>query len=476
MFQSQLTVEPHRLFYLETIRPNYYAIKSSRHFDRETMPFYQIELRARDFGQPSLRRSMTFELNITDINDQKPQFKSNYTFDLSENNRVPTIIGHINAYDSDQGVNGQITYSIIPSSSYFFITPDDGVLSTNTSFDYELKRQYLFQVCARDHGQPPLESFVNIQINIININEYSPQFEEDNYEFHINENETIKFIGQVKAYDQDYGDTISYSLSNYEDLFIIDQNGKIWTQNIFDRELQDEYKLTVIATDNSTIGSTTVTIKIRDINDNPPIFIWPDSDEIRHILSDDHSKRIDSNNPLSQFITDIIVRDNDLGNNSLIELTISPNDFFYIGSNNSLWLRNLSIPPGTYHIELLAKNFKYETKKNLNILIYQRNPLGLNFLYDMSKTLKKFPLLIIIILISLTICLIIFLIIYYICIRKTVEKRLYGSRLIVNDEDKSKQNSPQTKTTTTILPIAHHNDYAVITKQRKVCSANVFMS
>ncbi|CAF3557688.1 unnamed protein product [Rotaria sp. Silwood1] len=52
-------------------------------------------------------------------------------------------------------------------------------------------------------------------------------------------------------------------------------------------------------------------------------------------------------------------------------------------------------------------------------------------------------------------------------IRKNVEKKLYGSRLIVNDEDKSKQNSPQTKSTTVILPSIHSNDYTIITKQRK---------
>jgi hypothetical protein len=265
-FQAQLTVEPHRLFYLEIIRPNYYAIKSSRPFDRESMSFYQIELRARDFGQPSLRRSMTFELNITDINDQKPQFKTNYTFDLIENNRIPTIIGQINAYDDDQGLNGQITYTIIPISSYFSISSNDGILSTNTSFDYEIKREYQFQVRARDHGEPPLESFVHIQINIINVNEYSPQFEKEDYVFSLYENstnETSRFIGQVKAYDRDYGDHINYSLDNQENLFTIDQHGNIRTEAIFDRELQDEYRLTVIATDNSTIGSTTVIIKIQ---------------------------------------------------------------------------------------------------------------------------------------------------------------------------------------------------------------------
>ncbi|CAF1305545.1 unnamed protein product [Adineta steineri] len=467
--KSQLTVEPHRLFYLETIRLNYYAVKSFRQFDRETISFYEVELRARDFGQPSLRRSMTFELNITDINDQKPEFKTNYTFDLIENNRIPTIIGQVNAFDYDQGVNGQITYTIIPSSSYFSITSNDGIISTNTSFDYEYKREYKFQVRANDHGQPSLESFVNIQINIININEYSPVFEHDHYEFLINENETIKFIGQVKAYDKDYGDIINYSLGNHEDLFIIDQNGKIWTQYIFDRELQDEYKLTVIATDNSTIGSTTVTIKIQDINDNPPIFIWPNSNEIRHILSDDHSQRIDINNPSSQFITDIIIRDNDIGNNSLIQLLSSNNEHFYIGFNNSLWLKNSSILPGTYTIELLAKNFQYETKKYLHIIIYQNNPLGLYLFNNMGKTLRKFPILFIFIFIFITLCLLCFLIIYYLCIKKNVQKKLYGSRLIVNDDYKSKQNSPQTKTTTAtvILPSIHSNNYTVIAKQRK---------
>ncbi|CAF4039206.1 unnamed protein product [Rotaria sp. Silwood2] len=465
--KAQLTIEPHHLFYLEIIRSNNYAVKSIHNFDRETMSYYKIELRARDFGQPSLRRSMTFELNITDINDQIPHFKTNYTFDLIENNRIPTIIGQIHAYDYDQGINGQITYTIVPSSSYFFITSNDGIISTNTSFDYEIRRIYKFQVRARDYGQPSLESYVNIQINIININEYSPKFEKDYYEFSIYENQTIIYIGQVKAYDQDYKDLISYTLGNYEDLFIIDNDGKISTKFIFDRELQDEYKLTIIATDNSTFGSTIVTIKILDINDNPPIFIWPETNEIQHILSDDHSEHIDIDNPLAQFITDIIIRDNDLENNTLINLTISNTEFFYIGSNNSLWLKNSSILPGIYEIEVQAKNFEFETKKILNIIINERNLLRLNLFNNMSKTFKKFSMLFTIILIFFLISFIIFFIIYYLCIRKNVEKKLYGSRLIVNDEDKSKQNSPQTKSTTVILPSIHSNDYTIITKQRK---------
>jgi hypothetical protein len=53
--------------------------------------------------------------------------------------KFPSVIGQVNAYD-DQGINGQINYAIIPSSSDFSISSINGIISTNTSFDYEIKR------------------------------------------------------------------------------------------------------------------------------------------------------------------------------------------------------------------------------------------------------------------------------------------------------------------------------------------------
>lgn len=264
-----MTIEPKRLFYLEIIRPNYYAVKSLQRFDRETTAGYQIELHARDFGQPSLRRSMTFDLNITDVNDQRPVFRANYTFEINENNQVPSVVGQVVAFDADQGSNGRIIYSIEPPSAFFSITPTDGVISTNATFDHERKRQYQFQVRARDSGQPPLDAFTSVQVNVINLNEYSPEFEKKIYHFSVVENatnRTVTFIGQVRANDPDYGDHVTYSLNDNAHLFTIDQNGNIWTEAIFDREFQEEYILTVMAMDNSTaglIGSTTVVVKIQ---------------------------------------------------------------------------------------------------------------------------------------------------------------------------------------------------------------------
>jgi hypothetical protein len=209
---------------------------------------------------------MTFELNITDINDQTPYFLHNYTFDIIENNLIPITIGQIIANDTDEDLNSRVTYTIVPSSVDFFISSTTGVLTSNVSFDYEYQRLYSLQVRARDHGRPALESFVNVKINVINVNEYSPIFEHELYRFFINENSTDKqrqYLGQVKAHDRDYGDQIRYVLINDNDRFQIDQHGQIWTECIFDREQHEQYRLNIIATDNRTTGSTTVIIHVK---------------------------------------------------------------------------------------------------------------------------------------------------------------------------------------------------------------------
>ena len=198
------------------------------------------------------------------------------------------------------------------------------------------------------------------------------------------------------------------------------------------------------------------------------MFIWPEVEEIRHVLSDDHSQRLDPDRPSGQFIGDILVRDDDLGNNSLHQLTLNDDQWFYIGANASLWLRNSSMSPGVYQVELQVTNFPYETRKSLRIVIIERHSLGLSLWKNLRQTFSHLPVFLVILLACFASLSLLFLLAYYLCVRGNVQKRLYGSRLIVNDEDKSKQNSPQTKTSALILPASANQNYASISKQRKV--------
>lgn len=241
-----------------------FALKSSRVFDRESISFYQIEIRARDFGQPSHRRSMTFDLNVTDLNDQRPFFPENSTFVVPENNRVPMQIGQVHALDLDEGPNAQLTYELVDSTNEFFISPHDGILWANVSFDYETKKFFRLVVKATDHGEPAFDASTFVEIRVENVNEFAPNFEQDVYRFSLEENSTKKFVGRVKAIDRDADDPLRYALQSDDDgLFQIDQNGQISTTKTFDREAKDQYQLTVIARDNSTASSATVIVQIK---------------------------------------------------------------------------------------------------------------------------------------------------------------------------------------------------------------------
>lgn len=70
-----------------------------------------------------------------------------------------------------------------------------------------------FNVTVTDTGVPQLTSTAEIFINVININDHSPQFNETEYHLNVNEN-AIKgtSIGFVHAQDADEG--------NYECIFI----------------------------------------------------------------------------------------------------------------------------------------------------------------------------------------------------------------------------------------------------------------
>ena len=58
------------------------------------------------------------------------------------------------------------------------------------------------------------------------------------------------FIGEVTAIDADSGSfgTVSYSISS-NDEFFIDEQGKLYTKNVIDREARQSYQLRITAID-----------------------------------------------------------------------------------------------------------------------------------------------------------------------------------------------------------------------------------
>lgn len=120
---------------------------SAFNLDHEAVPKYVLTLSAKDQGQPSLETHCNLTVVVLDVNDNSPKFLYNqysvpnlqtilgnsssdhvavsftqgkYAVTIPEDLLPESSIMQVQAQDPDQGVNGQITYSIAQESTWLF--------------------------------------------------------------------------------------------------------------------------------------------------------------------------------------------------------------------------------------------------------------------------------------------------------------------------------------------------------------------
>ena len=264
-------------------------IRTSSVLDRELTDTYQLQLLANDgiFVTRAL-----LDIDITDINDNAPQFDTeSFQVTVMENFPINIVFTTVNATDIDEGDNAIITYSFLPSllTNNVSLDATTGDVSFLISPDFEDSNRLELHLRAADIGN--LEHFATLQIHIIDDNDNYPVFSSNNYSAMLYENRPNGTdLIYVTATDADSGSNalISYSLDvSSQKYFSIDSSLGLITSNAsIDRETISNFTMTVIATDNGkTIQLSTetiVTVTILDINDNPPVFT--DNQFTAHIL------------------------------------------------------------------------------------------------------------------------------------------------------------------------------------------------
>ncbi|XP_058056650.1 protein dachsous [Anopheles bellator] len=226
----------------------------------------------------------TLVVRVTDVNDHAPEFTpgSCYPLAVPENGEL-SVIHTVVATDADDGLNGDITYSIAGGNAgnKFSIDLHSGAI-TARPLDREVHARYVLQVTAQDRGSPvSLQGHCNITVHVEDENDNDPKFELQKYLATIDEDAPVgTTVLTVKAVDADVGINarIVYSLANVTEwLFNIDsKSGVITTAGYFDRERQNVYNFMVVAMDggryNARSQGVPVQVIIADVNDNKPVF------------------------------------------------------------------------------------------------------------------------------------------------------------------------------------------------------------
>uniref|UniRef100_A0AAR5P542 Cadherin domain-containing protein n=2 Tax=Dendroctonus ponderosae TaxID=77166 RepID=A0AAR5P542_DENPD len=252
--------------------------------DREILESYLLSIFVTDTSQdmPMFDKTL-LHIRVLDINDHAPRFQPESCQRLAIPENTEAAVFHtVVANDMDSGPNGDVSYSITSGNirNKFSIDSKTGAL-TAKSLDRESNARYYLTITAQDHGSPSMQGYCNLTVFVEDQNDNDPKFDLSKYSTSMLEDVPIDTsIMKVHASDADVGFNakIIYFLANESQwLFRIDnKTGVITTAGLFDRERKSEYNFMVVATDsgkyNARSTKVPVTVFIKDVNDNKPIF------------------------------------------------------------------------------------------------------------------------------------------------------------------------------------------------------------
>lgn len=197
-----------------------------------------------------------------------------------------SFIAQVSATDGDTGTNADISFGIADINKNYFDIDEAGRVVAKVSLDRELSSQIIITVTVTDQGIPPLSSSAVVTVDLLDVNDVRPEFSNAVYVFEIEEEQFVgSFVGVLSAIDTDLGANreITYRFKDAQapgiDNFVINaDDGMIRTNSVLDREAREMYHLIALAVDKGVpplTGSTSIIIKLIDINDNDPFFIFP---------------------------------------------------------------------------------------------------------------------------------------------------------------------------------------------------------
>lgn len=266
-------------------------ITLNKPLDFEKRRVHELVVQAQDNAtQPEVTNAFV-TIHVRDYNDNQPTMTIIFLSEdgsprISEGAQPGQYVARISVTDPDYGEYANVNVSLEGGDGKFALTTKDSIIylvCVDQILDREERDTYELRVMATDAGTPPLRAESSFTIQVTDINDNPPLFDQPVYRQVIPE---VVFPGsfllQVTARDKDQGPNgdINYSIlhdqSTYYSWFSIDSiTGIITTLSQLDYEKNPSPSITVVATDGGKppLSSTAVVnILLQDINDNEPAF------------------------------------------------------------------------------------------------------------------------------------------------------------------------------------------------------------
>ncbi|XP_035522449.1 protocadherin-16 [Morone saxatilis] len=306
------------------------VITLNRPLDYELKRVHELVVQARDNASHPEVTNAFVTIHVRDYNDNQPTMTIIFLSEdgsprISEGAQPGQYVARISVTDPDYGEYANVNVSLEGGDGKFALTTKDSIIYliyVDQVLDREERDSYDLRVMATDSGTPPLRAESSFTIQVTDVNDNPPLFDQQAYRQTIPEVVYPgSFVLQVTARDKDQGPNgdVRYSLlkgkNSHSDWFSIDPvTGIITTATALDFESEPAPSVTVIATDSGRppLSSTAkVDIVLQDVNDNTPVF-----------SSNFYNASIKENTPAGTCFLEVTATDEDRGSFGAISYTL----------------------------------------------------------------------------------------------------------------------------------------------------------
>uniref|UniRef100_A0A8D0KPX3 Cadherin domain-containing protein n=1 Tax=Strix occidentalis caurina TaxID=311401 RepID=A0A8D0KPX3_STROC len=320
---SQVVGQSHSAFVIDPVSGE---IRLTKPLDFEAAETHELSVRATDGGGLSAICRVLVE--VVDVNDNAPELMvSSFSSPLPENVLPGTVVALFAVKDRDAGANGkiscaledQLSFSLRPAYKNYY------ELVTVSVLDREETARYILTVTAADAGSPPLTTTQTFTVDISDVNDNAPVFNQTSYTMYVHENNVpTVLVGAVSASDADVGPNakVTYSLAPAQPaeqppcscISVNSENGHVFVLRPLDYERVRQIEVSVSASDAGSpplSANVTVRLLVVDENDNAPLVLYPAQDS-----SPASSELVPMSAEAGYLVTKVVAVDADSGQNS----------------------------------------------------------------------------------------------------------------------------------------------------------------